>query len=303
MLALTTQAKINLTIKEKTSKGRQISAISEIHPTVPKRELLPVPGSDFGDNYSMEFKSLCLWPRKDGTCNGQLNGGHAFASGRMNPDFINDVLRNLGPDNLVTFRGIENNYRILNKRIKITNGVKINKELPELKIVEDEKPAEQQNQPEMFDLIPVEEGFKQVSDFKPAEQQNQPEMFDLIPVEEDFKPASDFKPANPLEVTTEVTEEELPGFIKDYFKPEPMPLKRKLPMPTSSPKRQQPLQPKIVNDSSAPVSEPRFQLSQALNPPLCGKLLKAPLAGVPADKKSLERHQPEVPELFSDWLE
>ena len=270
MLALTTQAHINLTLEEKTRKGRSISSIGKIHPTVPTRTILPVPGSDYGETFTFECKSLCLWPRKDGTCNGQLNGAYAFASGRMNPEFIDDVLRNLGPDNSVTFRGIENNYRALAKKIKITNGVKVSPDLPELKIVEE----------------------------NPAEQQNQPEMFDLIPVEEDFQPAADFKSADSLLTTTEVTEEALPAFIADYFKPEPMPLKRKLPMPTSSPKRHQPCQPQVdssavANASSAPTSGPRFQVSQLL----------MPLAGVPADGKTLERHQPEVPELFSDWLE
>ena len=176
--AMTTNSSIEACIETKKKGDAEVSSISRIYETTKTQEIAAVPSSNYGTDFQLSFKSLCMWPRRDGTLFGLLRGPKK-ASGRMSAKFVSDILPNLGEERKVSFRGVEQQTRY-GLGLKITNGVVVD-ELPELTISEDD--------------------FAPAKDFKPVETEITPtpncDVTDLnLPafIAEIFQPEENSKP-------------------------------------------------------------------------------------------------------------
>ena len=132
--AMVNNSTIEVCIETKEKNDRQISNLKKIYETT-SEGITPVPSSNYGIDYQLTFKSLCMWPRRDGTVFGLLRGAKK-ASGRMSAKFLSEILPNLGDTGKIAFRGVEQQTRY-GLGLKITNGVVID-ELPELTISEED---------------------------------------------------------------------------------------------------------------------------------------------------------------------
>ena len=134
--ALVTKSKVTLAHEERTKNNKKLNGIKEICQR-DYAEKVTVPGSNYGLEFSEQFKSITLWPRTDGTAFGLLRGARK-ATGRMNVPFIQKALKSLG--DTFNFKGIETSTKY-GPSLKITSGI-IEPELPELIITEsDFEPA------------------------------------------------------------------------------------------------------------------------------------------------------------------
>ena len=171
---------IEVCIETKEKNDRPISTIKKIYETTSEGKNTPVPSSNYGIDYQLTFKSLWMWPRRDGTLFGLLRGAKK-ASGRMSAKFVGDILPNLGDQGKISFRGVEQQTRY-GLGLKITNGVADEPELPELTI--------------------NEEDFAPANDFMPVETKLNPtqapgaDLTDLFPdyIAEIFQPGENSKP-------------------------------------------------------------------------------------------------------------
>ena len=194
--ALTSKSDLKITHESRDRKGKQYNAIKEVFEK-DYPEKLTVPGSDFGDEFTLEFKSLTLWPRSDGTAYGMLRGNTKVV-GRMNYLFCKNAIESLG--NKLTFKGIETTNK-WGRQLKLTSGVTVAPELPTLFISEDD--------------------FQPAADFKPDYSRSDGFLADLAPKTsspQTQRPAKSLKRAH--DAPTPVAkrhEAEIPELFSDFI--------------------------------------------------------------------------------------
>ena len=149
--ALTSKSDLKITHESRDRKGKQYKAITQVFEK-DYPEKLTVPGSDFGDEFTLEFKSLTLWPRSDGTAYCLLRGDTKVV-GRMNYIFCKNAIESLG--NKLTFKGIETTNK-WGRQLKLTSGVTVDAELPTLHITEDDFQPAADYKPDYSRSIPDE---------------------------------------------------------------------------------------------------------------------------------------------------
>ena len=160
LMAMTSKSDLKITHESRDRKGKQYKAITEVFEK-DYPEKLTVPGSDFGDEFSLEFKSLTLWPRSDGTAYGLLRGNTKVV-GRMNYRFCKNAIESLG--NKLTFKGIETTNK-WGRQLKLTSGVTVDPELPTLHICEDDFQPAADYKPDSSSSVP--DGLTMLTDFDP----------------------------------------------------------------------------------------------------------------------------------------